>query len=207
MTHTHVIRGGEPARPDFRRQRQIGRNVRLHEQLRDLVHAHPEAAYIGANGAVEGIAYSLGFAPHDLCVVDVQLAGKVVTLVCVPHQHWNRPASMAKVLDLRFQAKAAGHLVVLVPQSIVERQPRLGNAEIIARTAKVRVDSASRMIVLAHLIEHGDTSLSELAGLIQHSDPFAAILHLVAVGAVAIDLERAITPSSLVGIPSARLMD
>ena len=69
-----------------------------------------------------------------------------------------------------------------------EREPRLGNSQLLARTVNVKVDATARMTVLAHLIENGACCLSELAGLIEHHDPFGAVLHLVTTGVIALSI-------------------
>ncbi|CAN7385916.1 hypothetical protein LJR016_002281 [Devosia sp. LjRoot16] len=185
---------------DFRRTRHIKRNVRLHDQIRDLITANAACRYIGGNSAVEAIAARLGFQPHDLAIADVRVGRRIVTLICVPHRIWDRAFPSAKAIDLRFQARESGHAAILVPQSVIEREPRLGNSQLLARTATIKVDATSRMMILAHLIENGASCLSELAGLIQHPDPIGAILHLVTIGVVAIDLGQCITPYTMADI-------
>lgn len=187
---------------DFRHTRHIKRNVKLHHQIRDLISANPACRYIGGNSAVEAIAARLGFLPHDLAIADLKIGRRIITLVCVPHRIWDQAFPSAKVIDLRFQAREAGHAAVLVPQAVIEREPRLGNSQLLARTASIKVDATSRMLVLAHLIENGSSCLSELAGLIQHADPFGAILHLVTTGVIAIDMKWCITPYTMANIAS-----
>ncbi len=58
------------------------------------------------------------------------------------------------------------------------------------------------MAVLAHLIQHGASCLSELAGLVTHKDPFGAVLHLVTTGAIALNIDQCITPYTMVDIPA-----
>lgn len=187
---------------DYRRNRHIKRNVRLHQQVRDLVSANPTCRYIGGNHAVEHIAASLGFEPHDLAIADVRIGRRIITLICVPHRLWDQPLPSARAVDLRFQAREAGHAAILVPQAVVEREPRLGNSQLLARTVHIRVDATSRMTIFAHLIENGPSCLSELAGLIEHADPFGAVLHLVTTGAIALNIEQCITPYTIVDMAS-----
>jgi hypothetical protein len=190
---------------DFRRTRHIKRNVKLHSQIRDLITANPACRYIGGNFAVEAIAARLGFQPHDLAITDVRIGRRIITLVCVPHRIWDRAYPSAMCIDLRFQARQAGYAAILVPQAVVEREPRLGNSQLLARTANIRVDATSRMAVLAHLIDNGASCLSELAELVNHDDPFGAVLHLVTTGAIAIDLGECITPYTMADISCPRV--
>lgn len=192
--------GPNKPRIDFRRTRHIQRNVRLHQQLRDLITANAACRYVGGNSTVENIAARCGFEPHELAIADVRIGRRIVTLICVPHRIWDQSLPSARAIDLRFQAREAGHAAILVPQAVVEREPRLGNSQLLARTVNIKVDATARMTVLAHLIENGACCLSELAGLIEHVDPFGAILHMVTSGAIALNVEQCITPYSMVDI-------
>lgn len=58
------------------------------------------------------------------------------------------------------------------------------------------VNSTNRMLVLTHLVEMRGSTLEECASVIQHNDPFGAVLHMVAMGAIYMDLDRAVTPYS-----------
>jgi len=195
-----LIPGRSPK--DFRRSRHIKRNVKLHQQIRDLIAANPTCRYVGGNNEVEYIATRVGFEPHDLAIADVKIGRRIICLIVVPHRVWDHAFPSAMAVDLRHQARQAGYAAVLVPQAVVEREPRLGNSQLLARTVNIRIDATSRMAVLAHLIENGASPLSELAGLVTHPDPFGAVLHLVTTGAIAIDLAKCITPYTLADIPS-----
>jgi hypothetical protein len=200
-TPNTTIQSNKPV-VDFRRARQIKRNVKLHKQIKDLITANPTCRYVGGNQTVENIAARLGFQPHDLAIADVKIGRRVVTLIVLPHRIWDRPFPAAKAIDLRFQAREAGHAAILVPQSVIEREPRLGNSQLLARTATIKVDATARMAVLAHLIENGASCIFELAGLIRHQDPIGAILHLVTTGVIAIDMGSCITPYTMADIAS-----
>lgn len=184
-------------------ERRVHRNHRLKRELRDLVNAYTSARFLGSGRFVEDMAAKAGIHSHELCIVDVLLRGATVTIVCVPYGGWTRPEFMERVHALRIGAKAQGRRVVVVPQGIVDRQPRLGNASIIGVAGKrVTVDATARMTVLAHLVENGDCSLSDLASLLDHPDPYGAILNLISQDVLRIDLRRCISPSSLVGLPN-----
>lgn len=185
---------------DFRRARHIDRNTRLRRQIRDLIAAHPPFRYLGTNTAVECIAHRLGFEPHDMVIADVHLYRRTVALIVVPHRLWNRPYCMGRLIDLRHQSRQSGHDAILMPQSIVEREPRLSNSTLIAGAARVQVNSTARMSVLAYLIENGPSCLSELAELVDHKDPFGCVLQLASAGIVGLDMSKAITPTSIVDI-------
>lgn len=185
-----------------RLERHIKRNGKLHRQIYDLISAHPQCRYIGGNAAVEAIAASLGFQPHDLAIADVKIGRRIIALICVPHRLWDTPYPSSQVLDLRAKARTAGYAAVIVPQAVILREPRFGNAQLMARTKRITVDATSRMRVLAHLIENGASCLSELAELVEHSDPFGAVLHLVTTGVISIDMGKCITPYTMADIAS-----
>lgn len=197
-----ALRATDPPSNSFRLKRHIKRNGKLHRQIYDLISANPQCRYIGGNAAVEAIAASLGFQPHDLAIADVKIGRRIVSLICVPHRLWDTPYPSSQVLDLRAKARTAGYAAILVPQAVVEREPRLGNSQLLARTRKIKVDATARMLVLAHLIENGASCLFELAELIQHPDPVGAILHLVTTGVLTIDMGNCITPYTMADIAS-----
>lgn len=184
----------------YRLDRHKKRNMKLHRELFDLITAHPNCRYVGNNGGVEAIAESLGFQSHDLAIANVKIGRRIVALICVPHRLWDTPYPTSQVLALRAKARAAGFAAVVVPQAIILREPRFGNAKLLNRTRTLTVDTTSRMKVLAHLIEHGATCLSELAELVEHSDPFGAVLYLVTTGVITINMNQCITPYTMADI-------
>jgi hypothetical protein len=190
---------------DYRRARHIKRNLKLHNQVRDLITANPACSYIGGNSAVEHITYRLGFMPHDLAIADAKIGRRIITLIVVPHRIWDQAYPSSMCIELRNQARNAGYAAVLVPQAVIEREPRLGNSQLLARTAKIKLDATSRMAVLAHLIDHGASCLVELAELIEHRDPMGAILHLVTTGVLTIDMGSCITPYTMADIASPHI--
>lgn len=186
----------------YRLDRHKKRNMKLHRELFDLISAHPNCRYVGSNKSVEAMAESLGFQSHDLAITNVKIGRRIIALICVPHRLWDTPYPTSQVLALRAKARAAGHAAVVVPQAVILREPRFGNAKLLNRTRTLTVDTTSRMRVLAHLIENGPTCLSELAELVQHNDPFGAVLYLVTTGAITIDLGKCITPYTMADIAS-----
>lgn len=184
----------------YRLDRHKKRNMKLHRELFDLVTAHPQCRYVGSNGGVEAIAESLGFQSHDLAIANIKIGRRIIALICVPHRLWDTPYPTSQILALRSKARAAGYAAVVVPQAVILREPRFGNAKLLNRTRTLTVDTTSRMRVLAHLIENGPTCLSELAGLVQHTDPFGAVLYLVTTGAITIDMDQCVTPYTMADI-------
>jgi hypothetical protein len=184
----------------YRLDRHKKRNMKLHRELFDLVTAHPQCRYVGSNGGVEAIAEGLGFQSHDLAIANIKIGRRIIALICVPHRLWDTPYPTSKVLDLRAKARSAGYTAIVVPQAVILREPRFGNAKLLNRTRTLTVDTTSRMRVLAHLIENGPTCLSELAELVQHNDPFGAVLYLVTTGVITIDMGKCITPYTMADI-------
>lgn len=170
----------------------------MHRWIRDLVGAYTRATYFGENGVLGHVAVNLGLEPDDLVLCNLLLDRRLVTLIVIVGDGRGNPVTMARVMDLRHQAKKLGYRGVLVPEGVVARQPRLRNASLLGQVAaRVEVDPTSRMIVLTHLAENGACSLGELAALLTHPDPFGAVLHLTTTGALSVDrqLSAPVAPS------------
>jgi hypothetical protein len=202
MTTNDFVAGGGPIAIDRRRARPVRRDLELHRRIRDLVGTYTRATYFGENRVLGHVAVNLGLEPDDLVLCDLLLDRRLVTLIVIMGDGRGNPVTMARVMDLRHQAKKLGYRGVLVPEGVVARQPRLRNASLLGQVAaRVEVDPTSRMIVLTHLAENGDCSLGELAALLTHPDPFGAVLHLATTGALRVDLRRAISPSTSISLP------
>jgi hypothetical protein len=197
-----AVNGPSLTNGDYRHYRHIKRNLRLLRQIRDLINAYPSGKYIGGNEPVETLARQLGFEPHDLAIADARVDRRILTLICVPHHIFKQPHRLSHAIELRSLSRQAGFSAVIVPQGFVEREPRLGNAQLMAGTARIKVDATTRMTVLAYLIENGGCCLSEIAALIEHPDPFGAVLQLAGTGAVSIDMSASISPYSVVDVAS-----
>lgn len=180
-----------------RRRRQHRRDMdRIRRNLEALVLSHPAVSGLGGNEEIEGLASDLGLEPHDLAVLDVRIKNRRASILCVPSRLWHHEGAMTLFFELKKAAVEHGHSLVLVPQSFVQRQPRLDNVMMISSTVDFDISPGDRMAVLAHLLEHGTATLAELAGAIGHRDPVSAILHLVVIGALEIDLDTRILPVS-----------
>lgn len=183
-----------------RAARIVDRNQRLHRRLRQLVVAHPHTTYIGGNFHVEDLAREIGFAASDLAIADIRVGRTIVTLACAPSRIWCGAFSKQLLMELKRRASAAGHRLVLVPQTFVDREPRAANAEMVAGTASIRASSTDRMALYGYLIENGPSSLADLAGEVDHPRPFDCVLSLVSIGVLSIDMSRPITPNSIMDI-------
>jgi hypothetical protein len=149
------------------------------------------------------LARDLGFDGHEFVCLDVRVRNRRASLVCVPTRLWNRAGAMAMFFALKSAAMSLGHRVVIVPETFIRRQPRLENSIMVSAAAHVEVNATDRMVILEFLLEHGGGTLSEVASLIRHPDPVAAVLHLVTVGALDIDLNAPILPATEIRFASA----
>jgi hypothetical protein len=183
-----------------RASRIVVRNQRLHRRLRQLVVAHPHSKYIGGNSEVEDIARDVGFVPSDLAIADIRIGNTTITLACAPSRIWAGAFSKELLMEFKRRCGAAGHRVVLVPQTFVDREPRAANAEMVANAAKITASSTVRMAIYGYLIENGPSSLAELAAQLDHPAPFDCVLGLVTVGVLSIDMKRPISPHSIMDI-------
>lgn len=185
-----------------RRKRDRREMDRLRRSTEALLLSHRGVSFVGEHDEVAEIGIELGLERHDFCALEVRIGKRRAVLVCVPSRLWNNPNDMEVFHELKALSRVHGYDVLLVPQSFIQRQPRLDNAMLVSGTAEAKVSPTDRMNVLGHLIEHGDATLYELAGLVKHSDPISSILHLVTTGALYLDLNARITPHSLVHLSS-----
>lgn len=179
--------------------RRIKRNERLHSDIKSLARASGDHDYIGANAPVEAMAARLGFKSFDLAIADIRCS-TIVTFIVVPFAIWQDKVLRGRAIKLRSEAKSAGHHVILVPQAVLQREPRLSNARLVSRSAKLRLDATGVMSVLGHLVEHGASPVSELAELLTHFDPIGAIFGMLVNGDISIDMSEPITPMTLVDL-------
>jgi hypothetical protein len=186
-----------------RRRRLEVETDRLRRGIEALVRANRSVSSLGRNEEIEELARELGLEDHDVVCLDVRVRNRVASLVCVPSRLWNRPGAMAIFFELKGAAAALGQRVMLVPESFVRRQPRLDNSRMVSAAADIEVNATDRMLILEFLLEHGGGTLSDVASLVRHPDPVAAVLHLVTVGALDIDLNAPILPATEVRFASA----
>jgi len=179
--------------------RRIKRNKQLHGDLKAIAQASPRHDYIGPNAAVMAMAERLGFKTFDLAIAEVRCA-KVMTFIVVPFGVWNDKMLREKVFELRRMARREGHQSMLVPQGVLQREPRLSNSRLVSRSARLRLDATGMMSVLTYLIENGASSVSELASLITSVDPIGAIFGMLASGDIEIDMGKPISPSTMVDL-------
>jgi hypothetical protein len=191
------------SRESVRRTRDAEDHRRLARGVDALVLASVSVRSLGNNTAVAGLAEELGLGAHDYVCVELALEHRRATIVCVPTRLWHQPYAMATFFRLKEGATVGGHRTVLVPESFIRRQPRLDNAMMVSAAADIDIDASDRMSILAFLLENGGGTLAEVASLVGHPDPVGAVLHLVTVGALDIDLDAPILPTSQVHLASA----
>jgi hypothetical protein len=164
--------------------------------LEALIRANRKVLMLGRSGELEDLARELGIADHDYVCLDLRIGRQCASVVCIPSRLWVRPSAMALFFELKAAAVPLGYRVVLVPEQFVRRQPRLDNAKMVSATIDVEINPTDRMSILEYMLEHGGGTLAEVAGLVRHPDPVAAVLHLVTVGALDIDLNSPILPAT-----------
>lgn len=130
--------------------------------------------------------------------------GRVLTITAVPTTAWICPEGKAHALNLKRTAAKFGRRVMLVPQGVLEHQPRIAEALLVTTCAGMQVASTDRLTLMSALIDAGGSMpLADAASLIvRSSDPVAAVLGLVANRIVGLDLSVPIGPASaIVALP------
>lgn len=168
---------------------------RLLKNASSLVAAHPRADYLGADNMTESLARAKGFSADELAILRISIGVKRYTLICVPSSTWN--ARKFDLLELKSLANAAGRCAVLIPETAIQREPRLSTARAIEEAFGVSVSIETRMAVLVHMIEAGgSTSIMDCACAISHTEPFTAVLHMVGLGIIRLSDETELGPHS-----------
>lgn len=197
-TSAHPVAQGLPDRDNIDTSHEIRR---LHRNAVTLVSAHPDTIYLGPDSLVESMARHEGFASTDLAILRVLIAASRHTLICVPERIWHGPSSKLRLITVRRTANRAGRNAILVPETFIQRQPRLSNSRAIEAASNVVVTAEHRMAVLVHLIENGYSTLYDCACAINHESPFSCVLHLVSIGALRMDHRRALSPHTRIDLP------
>jgi len=193
-----------PASPSFGVVDKSFTVRRLFKNTASLLAAHPRAQYLGPDVAVENIAVTHGFASYDLAILRISLSRIRRTLVCVPEPVWHLRAK--DLLKLKHDASRAGRKCVLVPEKAVQRQPRLDNARAIEMATGIDVSMEDRLAILLHLAERGSSTLFDCACAISHPSPFSAVLHLAALGVIAMGTDRPLSPETRVDLPDIAIV-
>lgn len=160
--------------------------------------ASPDVLSHGTDPRIQAAASALGLVALGVVARRASLSGRGVTVVAVPAHVWADPRHRADALRLKPLGRELGRRVVLVQEGPLLRQPRLGNARLVARCADAELGPDDRFAVIGSLIDEPGTSLGDLAGLLQGSavDPVGAVLSLVAQGLVEVDKRRPIGPAT-----------
>lgn len=134
-----------------------------------------------------------------LAVLRVKLTSKVVTVVAVPSDIWTDGARRARVMALKRAAARSGRRMTLLPEGALRREPRLGNALVMAQAAQTTIGAEDRIAVMAALAEEPGIALGDLIQIVRHGpDRVAAVLSLARSGVVDVERRKPIGPLSRV---------
>lgn len=183
-----------------RRARHLRAHFRLEKRLLALIETMSSAQDLGSDELLENLAFREGFDEADLVLRTVRRRDQIIALIVVPHRIFYKPDYMAKVRAMKRAAKQLGRRSLIVPQSMVDRQPRRSNAELLHRSRSLSVDATSRLSLLAHLMDSGASTLRECAELFSDENPVGSVLRLVSEGTLWIDLRKPIGPETRVEI-------
>lgn len=172
---------------------------RLSRNLRALITLCPDVHLVENTPRLEDLLRQFGFRPFDVAVEALRMGCRAVTLVCAPYLTWHRDGP--QLMALKRAAADQGQRVVLIPESAVQRQPRLNTALAIADAVGTHIPPTARMQILAHIVENGGSaSINDCANAVTHPDPVAAIFQMISDGVLAVDLSRALLPHSVVSL-------
>lgn len=118
--------------------------------------------------------------------------GRVIHLIAVPARLPERERGIVELRRLQRRLWRSGALLRLVGEAVVDREPRLGTARLIAAHAGRVPSRRSREILRRGLGERGGSAtVGEALGWLEgERDGFVALLALLAQGAARLDLDR-----------------
>lgn len=177
---------------------------RLRKNLTTLIHTSRSVTQSGNSSVVENLALLSGWRSDELVILPVRAFGKKFHVLSAPASMWSK--EYEALLDLKHNAEASGEKVVLVPPSYIQREPRLGNARLVASSFHVSLTGEDRMSIFLHLVENGGYStFHECAmAVVDCEAPYSCVLSMAGMGLVEIDLGKPLTPETRVDLPEAR---
>lgn len=197
-------RPGEPGRP--RSSAVAGMLPDLRRVLEAHVAASPLVSSTSPDPICEALWRAACFQDGRIAAVRARLPSKTVTLVAVPSDLWIDGARRGRVLALKRTAVRSGRRVILVPEGALRREPRLGNAVLMAQAARTAIGAEDRIAVMAALAEEPGMALGDLIQVVRHApDRVAAVLSLARSGVVDVDRRRPIGPLTPVWLRAGQL--
>ena len=188
----HRACGPNPRERERRHKREFAAAASM---IQAILSADHRLNYAGADPAAECLAARYGFARHDLNIVRLSAYTRPFTAIIAPPRIWYSANGKRSLLELKYELRSLGHVAVLVPGRLLRRQPRLGNAELIAKSPSVPMTASDRMKIEIHVMTEGPSTLEDCAKLLeQHPDPFGVVLSLVRSHRLRVDLARPLSP-------------
>lgn len=213
LTSTKKLRHGGQALPKTRlgavgplkRPAATGMLPDLRRVLEVHVIASPVVVSAGPDPACEEF-WRAALQDEGLAAMRVKLASRTVTLMAVSSDLWLDGARRARVLALKHAASRSGRRVIVVPEGALRREPRLGNAVLMAQAARAVISAEDRIAVMAALAEEPGMVLGDLIQLVRHEpDRVAAVLSLARSGVVDVDCRKPIGPLSAVWLRASEV--
>lgn len=184
--------GPSPRERERRHKREF---ATAHTMILAILNADHRLTYAGIDPPAQSLAARYGFAPHDLNIVRLSAYTRPLTAIIAPPRVWYSASLKRALLALKTELRSRGRPVVLVPARLLRREPRLGNAELIAQTPSVPMTASDRMTIEMHVMTEGPSTLEDCAKLLeQHPDPFGVVLSLVRSHRLHVDLNRPLSP-------------
>lgn len=177
--------------------RHINEHKKVGEMARQVAAMCPAIERCEPDPRVPELASKAAFEKHDLIGVRIWTPTSSFTLILVPLRLWYKALWFTRAIEFRNYMRRLGVRCIIAPASCVQQQPRLRNAQMVAACSGLAVRMTDQMNILGQIIERGNITLEEAAGLMQSSDPAGSVLAMVAKRLVSIDCDKPIGPHSL----------
>ncbi len=179
------------------------------DDLLGLLEAHvaasPQVLCSSGDPVFEAFLRAACFREERLVASRIRLKTAMITVVAVASDVWEVGVRRSRVLALKRAAAAAGRRVLVIPERRLRREPRCGNALLIAQAAQAAIGAEDRIAVMAALTEEPGMSLGDLIHVVQHAqDRVGAVLSLARQGVIEVDVRKPIGPLSSVWLCGGR---
>lgn len=182
-----------------RQQRRIVNHSRMVLALRDFIYAAPWVVPLGPDLLLSQLIRARGFHDLDYAATQVVACGRKVTIVVIATRLWHDHFSLSQLLEMKVEAAELGTRIVLVPQRSVTVTTRGLAAREIARSIGVRYEREQVDRLVDYVSKARISTLEDCAkAVVEHCDPYAVVLSLIARGLLDVDRSAPIDAASWV---------
>jgi hypothetical protein len=204
MACTGIAKSGHTPASEWRERRRCWEAERLQADLRAVAAIHPRLRLSPTAPQISTLLQHFALQQIGLAIVTADVGTRSIVIVGVSRGAWYSPFLRPKLFALKREARRSGLMLILVPQGIIRRQPRLSTARLIATYHNFKVLEETRAAIIGHVKVSPTASLWSCSELV-HNRRYAvgSVLALVATGVLRVSLTQPLSASSPIWLNSA----